>query len=108
MEPPVRNRIGTVIAAACLLAGYAVLACGAAKVQQQNTVLSAAIRSYQHRFSQMIGEAEGFGRYSLVTLDGGIKWWNFHVEPSVGEGDNEAVIIDGPADELLLLHLEGD
>jgi len=106
MEPDVRKRIMSTIAAACLLAGYTILACCAANVHKKNATLSATIRSYQHRFSQMIGDAEGFGHYNLVTLDGGLRWWNFHVEPSGDEGAKDAVVIDGAADESLLRYLE--
>ncbi len=72
--------------------------------QGKNIALELTVQAYKDRFSQRLGEDESYGAYSLLTLDGGLTWWEFDTN-ELPDG-SEAVMIVGRADAELIRRLD--
>ncbi len=72
--------------------------------QGRNIALELTVQSYKDRFSQRLGEDETHGAYSLLTLDGGLTWWEFDTN-ELPDG-SEAIMIVGRANAELVRSLD--
>lgn len=70
----------------------------------RNATLEFMVQAYRDRFSQRLGEDETHGTYKLLTLDGGLTWWEFDTN-ELPDG-SEVVIVIGPADADLVRRLD--
>ncbi len=73
-------------------------------VQGRNTALELTVQAYKDRFSQRLGDDETYGPYSLLTLDGGLTWWDFETN-KLPDG-SEAVIVVGRGSAELVRRLD--
>lgn len=72
--------------------------------QGRNAALELAVQAYKDRFAQRLGEDQAHGAYSLLTLDGGLTWWEFDTN-ELPDG-SDAVMIVGRADAELVRRLD--
>ncbi len=72
-------------------------------VQGRNAGLELTVQAYKDKFAQRLGDDETYGVYRLLTLDGGLTWWQFETN-ELPDG-LEAVMIIGRADAGLIRRL---
>lgn len=72
--------------------------------QGRNIALELTVQAYKDRFSQRLGKDDTHGEYSLLTLDGGLTWWEFKAI-KLPDG-SEAVTIVGRANSELVRYLD--
>lgn len=73
-------------------------------MQGRNVALELTVQAYKDRFAQRLGEDETHGTYNLLTLDGGLTWWEFDtIELPDG---SEAITIIGRANAELVRRLD--
>lgn len=69
----------------------------------RNIALELTVQAYKDRFAQRLGEDKTHGTYKLLTLDGGLTWWEFDTN-ELPDG-SEAVMVIGRADADLVRRL---
>ena len=72
-------------------------------VQGRNIALDITVQAYKERFAQRLGDDDVYGSYKILTLDGGLMWWEFDTNEL--QDGSKAVLIVRRADDGLVRRL---
>jgi hypothetical protein len=87
----------------CIAAAVSAIVCGVGDYIQKNRNAARNLAYYEKTYLRMQGSSTGFGTYELLSFDAGKRWY------AVERGEENAVIIRGPAEEIfpgLIAHLD--
>jgi len=70
--------------------------------KSRSITLELTVQAYKDRFAQRLGDDDTYGVYRLLTMDGGLTWWEFETNELPG---GSAVMIVGRADAGLVHRL---